>query len=240
MTSSTGTSMSQDDSSLHKFEMTEAAFEMTTNTESPHFEMCGEFYCPDTDIHTAIHIAAMLLFGLFGCSANCISIFIYSTKAKYVGNRLYILLLTYFDMAALLFNLPQYLFLKYIPCCVLSYTFFWPYNVLHALYIATLTAMAIERLVAVVSPFQFEQKRKMIKYLLISFFFLWLSVICARLTIKEAKLILRQVNMMFPLICVTVLACIYLIIIIKLLQQSKKGIGKASSKVKPSETTRTR
>ena len=241
MESTTGTNIFQDDSIVHEEDMTEASFEMTTIDNAPHVKMCAEYYCPSTDIHPAISIAAVLLFGLFGCSANCISIFIYTKKAaKYAGNRFYILLLTYFDMAALLFNLPQYVFLKYIPCCVLRVINFWPYNVLHALYIATLTAMAVERLVAVASPFQFEKKRKIIKYILISFFCVWLSVICARLTITEAKIILKQVNILFPLICVMVLAFIYIIIIIKLLQQSKQGIRKASSKVNPNKAVRVR
>ena len=231
-----GTSVSQDDYILQEFTMTEPTHANTKTTELPFIEKCGEFSCPSTNINLAFHIAAVLLFGVFGCSSNCITIYLYSKKKNNYGNRFYILLLTYLDMGAIVINIPQFILLDYIHCCVFKWTSFWPYNVMHVSYITTLNAMAIERLVAVVSPFQFERKRKMIRYVLMLFLFLWMSIVCVRHIFKATVTILRIVTLLYPLICVMVLASIYFIITINLLKRSNKGIEKSSLKVHPRTT----
>ena len=154
--------------------------------------LCGEYICQSTDIHPGVHAAAFLIFGLFGCSSNCITIYLHSTKDKYSGSRFYILLLTYLDMTALIINLPQFIFIRYIPCCVIKWTSFWPYNFTHVLYLSSsLWLIAIGA-------------REIIRMF------------------YENENILRYATILYPLLCVLVLICTYFMIIIKLLKQSNK------------------
>ena len=227
-----GTSVPLDHLFLQELQRTETTFENTTATEWPAIERCSEYYqCPSTNTHSAIHFVAALLFGVLGCSFNCITIHLYSKKATNYANRFYILMLTYIDMGALIINLPQFILMKFIPCCVLRWTSFWPYTVMHVSYSIILNTMALERLVAVVSPFQFERKRKMIRYILITISLLWLAYVCLTNIFNVAMHMYRLVALVYPIICVMLLALIYLIIIFKLLQLSNKSVKKIYPRV---------
>ena len=51
---------------------------------------CGEFICPSQGmlaLHPGFYVAPILVIGIYGLSANCISIYMYFTITKYPGGN---------------------------------------------------------------------------------------------------------------------------------------------------------
>ena len=191
---------------------------------------CGEYICPSKDmvsLHPGFHVAAVLVFGVYGLSANAITIYMYSTKTTYSGGKLYILLLAILDIGSILMNLPQFIILGHIPCCVVKWTSAYPYTIILGIYIFILDAMALERLAALFQPFKFQRNRNIVKKLVIITILIWLLVTVFKLLAEILMLkihyyILRLIMWLLFSLGFLCMASTYPVITFKLFTQKRK------------------
>ena len=203
---------------------------LPTESHSSEVQRCGEYICPSQDmvsLHPGFHVAAVLLFGVYGLSANSLIIYMYSTKTKYSGGKLYILMLAILDIGSILLNLPQFIVLGHIPCCVVKWTSAYPYLAINGTYITILDAMAFERLAAVFLPFKFERNRNIIQYLTIITIIIWLGVnvlkmITEIVMFKSIYYVLRMTLIVFPGIGILCMVLVYPLITYMLFAQRRK------------------